>query len=155
MAGRDRERAGDLDGRDGALIQPAKTARTAARRRARRGTSSPRSSTATRSCSPTPSATRSDIVKKLFGGFRGYLQADASNVYDILERGPPKDSDDGVTLVGCLAHFRRYFFEAAICRYPVGVQGLLRIRAIYAADAAVRRAPAAERRRCATSTCAR
>ena len=34
-----------------------------------------------------------DFVKKLFGGFRGYLQSDASNVYDILERGPPTDTD--------------------------------------------------------------
>lgn len=35
------------------------------------------------------------------------------------------------------AHLRRYFFEAAICRYPVGLHGLMRIRAIYAADQAV------------------
>jgi len=25
-----------------------------------------------------------------------YLQADVSNVYDILDRGPPTDSDEGV-----------------------------------------------------------
>jgi transposase len=42
-------------------------------------------------------------------------------------------------------HLRRYCFEAAICRYPVGLQGLLRIRAIYAADRVVQRAPAGER----------
>lgn len=87
----------------------------------------------------------SDSVKKLFGEFGGYLQADASNVYDVLERGRPKDTDEGVTLVGCFAHLRRYFFEAAICRYPAGAQGLMRIRAIYAADQAVSRAPATER----------
>jgi transposase len=87
----------------------------------------------------------SAFVQGLFGSFRGYLQADASNVYDILERGPPKDSEDGVRLVGCFAHLRRYFFEAAICRYPVGLQGLLRIRAIYAADRVLRRASNAER----------
>lgn len=87
----------------------------------------------------------SAFVQGLFGTFRGYLQADASNVYDILEHGPPKDSEDGVRLVGCWAHCRRYFFEAAICRYPVGLQGLLRIRALYAADRLVQRAPAAER----------
>ncbi|MBX3155530.1 MAG: transposase [Deltaproteobacteria bacterium] len=63
----------------------------------------------------------------------------------MLEHGRPKDSDDGVKLVGCWAHCRRYFFEAAICRCPVGLQGLLRARAIYAADHAVRRAPPAER----------
>jgi hypothetical protein len=88
----------------------------------------------------------SEFVQGLFGNFRGYLQADASNVYDILEHGPPKDSEDGVRLVGCFAHCRRYFFEAAICKYPVGLQGLMRIRAIYAADRVLRRAPASERK---------
>lgn len=87
----------------------------------------------------------SDAVKRLFGAFRGYLQADASNVYDILERGRPPDTDEGVRLVGCWAHCRRYFFEAAICRYPVGLQGLLRIRALYAVDRDIRRAPAPTR----------
>lgn len=87
----------------------------------------------------------SAFVQGLFGNFRGYLQADASNVYDVLEHGRPKDNEDGVRLVGCFAHLRRYCFEAAICRYPVGLQGLLRIRAIYAADRVVQRAPASER----------
>jgi transposase len=88
----------------------------------------------------------SDFVRGLFGSFRGYLQADASNVYDILEHGLPKDSEEGVRLVGCFAHCRRYFFEAAICHYPVGLQGLLRIRAIYAADRVLRRAPVTDRK---------
>lgn len=88
----------------------------------------------------------SAFVQSLFGKFRGCLQADASSVYNILDHGPPKDSEDGVRLLGCFAHLRRYFFEAAICRYPVGLQGLLRIRAIYAADHVVQRAPAAERK---------
>lgn len=88
----------------------------------------------------------SAFVQSLFGTFRGCLQADASSVYNILEHGPPKDSEEGVRLLGCWAHCRRYFFEAAICRYPVGLQGLLRIRAIYAADHVVQRAPAAERK---------
>lgn len=89
-----------------------------------------------------------DFVKKLFGGFRGYLQSDASNVYDILDRGPPTDSDadEKIKLVGCWAHCRRYFFEAGICRYPVGVQGLMRIRAIYAADNAFRKLAPAQRK---------
>ena len=87
----------------------------------------------------------SAFVQDLFGSFRGYLQADASNVYDVLEQGPPKDNEDGVRLVGCFAHLRRYMFEAAICRYPIGLQGLLRIRAIYAADRVVQRAPTTER----------
>lgn len=85
----------------------------------------------------------SEAVQQLFGAFRGVLQADASAVYNILDRGPPKDVDDsgdaGVTLVGCWAHCRRYFFEAALCRHIVGVQGLMRIRAIFAADRACQR----------------
>ena len=87
-----------------------------------------------------------EFVKKLFGGFTGFLQCDASNVYDILERGPPKEDDETVTLVGCWAHCRRYFFEAAICKHQVGVQGLLRIRAIYAADDAFRKLPPSKRK---------
>ena len=56
-----------------------------------------------------------EAVLKLFGEFKGFLQSDASDVFDILERGPPKeDLDDYLKLVGCWAHCRRYFFEAAI-----------------------------------------
>ncbi len=87
-----------------------------------------------------------DFVKKLFGRFTGFLQSDASNVYDILDRGPPEDTAEGVSLVGCFAHCRRYFFEAAVCRYPVGVQGLMRIRAIYAADEPLKKLPPAKRK---------
>jgi len=87
-----------------------------------------------------------DFVKKLFGGFTGFLQSDASNVYDILDRGPPTDSDEGIALVGCWAHCRRYFFEAAVCKYQVGLQGLMRIRAIYAADDAFRKLPPVKRK---------
>jgi transposase len=89
----------------------------------------------------------SDTVQRLFGEFRGYLQADAHAVYNILDRGPPKDdaTESGVTILGCWAHCRRYFFEAGLCRYAVGVQGLLRIRAIFEADRAGKRVPRAER----------
>jgi len=88
-----------------------------------------------------------DAVRKLFGGFKGFLQSDASSVYDILDRGPPKDeADDVIKLVGCWAHCRRYFFEAAICKHQVGLQGLLRIRAIYAADDSFRKLPPAKRK---------
>jgi transposase len=89
-----------------------------------------------------------EAVRQLFGGFKGFLQSDASSVYDILDRGPPKDEggSDAIKLVGCWAHCRRYFFEAAICKYPVGLQGLLRIRAIYAADDHYRKLPPAKRK---------
>ncbi len=90
----------------------------------------------------------SAAVQAIFGEFRGLLQADASSVYEILSRGRPPDLDadaEGVTLVACWAHCRRYFFEAALCRHPAGVQGLMRIRAMYAIDAAGRRLPRAAR----------
>lgn len=87
----------------------------------------------------------SEAVKEIFGEFRGLLQADASAVYDILTRGPPSDIDDGIELVGCWAHCRRGLFEAALCRHPAGVQGLMRIRAMYAVDAEGRRVPRDER----------
>lgn len=88
-----------------------------------------------------------DAVAKLFHGYRGFLQCDASSVYDILDRGPPEDTDGGVVLVGCWAHLRRYFFEAAICKYAVGVEGLTRLRAVYAADNALAQLPPVDRKR--------
>jgi transposase len=94
----------------------------------------------------TPKHTQ-DAVAKMFHGFRGFLQSDASSVYDILDRGPPEDIEGGVVLVGCWAHLRRYFFEAAICKYAVGVEGLMRIRAIYVADNALADLPPVDRKR--------
>jgi len=86
-------------------------------------------------------------VQRLFEGYRGYLQADASSVYHLLEHGPPTvdDNEDHITLVGCWAHCRRYFFDAAQCRYPQGLEGLLRIAAIFAADKPLWKLSAAER----------
>jgi hypothetical protein len=37
----------------------------------------------------------------LFHGFNGFLQCDAHSVYDILERGPPTQDGEGISLVGC------------------------------------------------------
>jgi transposase len=89
----------------------------------------------------------SDAVAELFKGFSGYLQSDASSVYDILDRGPPDANDATITRVGCWAHCRRYFFEAAVCKYPTGVDGLTRIREIYRADMPLADLPPAERKR--------
>jgi hypothetical protein len=89
----------------------------------------------------------SDAVAELFKGFTGYLQSDASSVYDILDRGPPDANDAAVTLVGCWAHCRRYFFEAAICKYATGVEGLKRIREIYRADMDLADLPPVDRKR--------
>lgn len=89
----------------------------------------------------------SAVVARLFAGFKGFLQTDASSVYDILEHPPPTETDATVVLVGCFAHARRYFFEAAICKYVVGLEGLVRIRAIYRADRELGRLSAEDRQR--------
>ncbi len=88
----------------------------------------------------------SDFVRDLFKGFSGFLQSDASSVYDILERGPPNPADEKLHLVGCWAHCRRYFFEAAVCKYKIGVEGLYRIQALYRADAELRDLPPVDRK---------
>jgi hypothetical protein len=88
----------------------------------------------------------STFVRELFKGFTGFLQSDASSVYDILERGPPKSTDETLALIGCWAHCRRYFFEAAVCKYKIGVDGLHRIQALYRADAELRELPPIERK---------
>jgi hypothetical protein len=71
-------------------------------------------------------------------------------VYDILERGPPVDTEQaaeqGLALVGCFAHLRRYFFEAAICRYEVGIRGLTLIRGIYAVENSFGSVPPSKRK---------
>ena len=87
-----------------------------------------------------------EAVAKLFHGFRGFLQSDASSVYDILERGPPGADINELVLVGCWAHCRRYFFDAAICKYALGVEGLTRIRAMYHEDDKLKKLPPVQRK---------
>lgn len=89
----------------------------------------------------------SKTVESLFSGFTGFLQSDASSVYDILDRGPPALEDEQLSLVGCWAHCRRYFFDAAITKHPIGVEGLKRIREIYSVDAQYTKLPPSERKR--------
>lgn len=69
----------------------------------------------------------SAAVLELFRGFSGYVQADAKSVYDILFREADEPPEDGIEPdpsvrreVGCWAHTRRYFFEAAaVAKEPV------------------------------------
>ena len=76
------------------------------------------------------------------------MQTDASSVYDVLDHGPiALDDEPSVKLVGCWAHCRRYFFEAAVCKYPVGVEGLRRIRDIYHVDRAFKDRPPGQRQK--------
>lgn len=84
----------------------------------------------------------SAAVAEMFRGFSGYVQADAKSVYDVLFREPdaPPDPDalhDARRVeVGCWAHARRYFFEAAaVAKEPVAREALYRIRRLFEIDA--------------------
>lgn len=80
----------------------------------------------------------SAAVCEMFRGYSGYIQADAHAIYDALFRGDA--SDEGVdppTEVGCWSHARRKFWEAAVCKHELGVEGLRRIDTIFAADNAL------------------
>ena len=90
----------------------------------------------------------SAVVGELFRGFTGYIQADAKSVYDALFRPPAQAPPDDETAipreVGCWAHARRKFWEAAITKDAVAREGLARIMRIFALDRAWRGKPAAE-----------
>jgi hypothetical protein len=77
----------------------------------------------------------SDAVKRLMAGYTGYVQADAKSVYDVLYRGEADEDDEGPCIeVGCWAHARRKYWEAAIAGSPVAREALLRIQRIFEAD---------------------
>ncbi len=89
----------------------------------------------------------SAAVAGMFEAFKGYVQADAKSVFDILFRPPPSgddepDGDDVATEVGCLAHARRKFWEAAITtKSPVAREAVYRIRRLYEREALWRDKP--------------
>lgn len=93
------------------------------------------------------------VVCSMFKGFSRYIQADAHAIYDALfngttPRGQLPDPDRGPppVEVGCWSHCRRNFWEAAVCKHALGVEGLRRIDAIFAADALLREMPPARRK---------
>jgi transposase len=93
----------------------------------------------------------SAAVSEMFKGFSGYIQADAHAIYDALFRGPASPDSDGEVSaeppkeVGCWSHARRKFWEAAVCKHRIGVEGLARINAIFMADKPLWKLPPAKR----------
>ena len=80
----------------------------------------------------------SDVVCEMFRGFSGYIQSDASAVYNTLFRGKDEPLFDDETTpkppteVGCWAHARRRFWEAATAaKDRRALEGLMRIRMFY------------------------
>jgi hypothetical protein len=89
----------------------------------------------------------SDAVCEMFRGFSGYIQADAHAIYDALFRGDAVEDDSSPPLeVACWAHARRKFWEAAVCGFAVGREGLLRIRKLFQLDESFSDLPPAARR---------
>lgn len=94
----------------------------------------------------------SAAVSEMFRGFSGYIQADAHAVYDAIFRGagtknlplfpdqppPPKE-------VACWSHARRKFWEAATCKYALGLEGLRLINEIFVADGLLAKFPQKKR----------
>jgi transposase len=93
----------------------------------------------------------SAAVSEMFKGFSGYIQADAHTIYDALFRGPASPDPDGEVSaeppkeVGCWSHARRKFWEAAVCKHRLGVEGLARINAIFTTDKPLWKLPPAKR----------
>lgn len=83
----------------------------------------------------------SDAVKALMAGYSGYVQADAKSVYDVLYRGHDDECGDVCVEVGCWAHARRKYWEAAIAHSEVAREALLRIQRIFEADAKLKGLP--------------
>jgi len=86
-----------------------------------------------------------DAVWGLFRDFDGYIQADASSVYDVLfrsgaDRAKDDPEDDGCarTEVGCWSHARRKYWEAAMAKSVVARSALMRIGKMFALDAKIR-----------------
>jgi hypothetical protein len=77
----------------------------------------------------------SAAVCEMFRGFSGYIQADAHAIYDALFRGDAVDDPTSAPVeVACWSHARRRFWEAAVCGFAVGREGLLRTRKLYELD---------------------
>ena len=96
----------------------------------------------------------SAAVAEWFRGFTGYVQADAKSVFDILFRPRPDadadaDADDAVSIeVGCMAHCRRRYWEAAVTlKSPIAREGLYRLRRIYQLEAQWKNCTPEERHR--------
>lgn len=95
----------------------------------------------------------SDAVKSMLGTFSGYVQVDAKSVFDVLFRESDAKGDEGESPpgrrfeVGCWAHARRKFWEAAAARSAPAREALARISRIFELDGSWKSKPPAEIKR--------
>jgi transposase len=84
----------------------------------------------------------SEVVRRMFAGYTGFVQADAKSVFDVLfrvvnerDRGDD-DRDTACTEVGCWSHARTKFWEAAVATQDVVArEALARIMRMFHLDA--------------------
>jgi transposase len=137
----------------GILVQPIRTHEKAARQACRRGHFFVQIADRDHVFFEYTPRETSAAVLEMFRGFSGYVQADAKSVYDLLFREPEPDPPDDVALddakrveVGCWAHARRYFYEAAITKDAAAREALYRIHRIFENEEHwTREAPASRR----------
>jgi len=86
---------------------------------------------------------KSDGPREFLRGYKGYVQADAANLYDRLYGDGTEG--DGAIEVGCWAHARRRFFEAQLTDRDRALIGLGFIKRLYEADRVASRAPPSRR----------
>lgn len=90
----------------------------------------------------------SAAVAEMFKGYSGYVQADAKSVYDLLfrEPGPLAGDGEGREEVGCWAHCRRKFYEAAIAKHIIAREALFRIHRLFKSEQSWAALPPAKRK---------
>jgi transposase len=70
--------------------------------------------------------------QKILIDFQGYLQTDGYSAYDKF------DEVTGITLVGCMAHARRKFFEAKVSEKAMAEEALSLFGKVYAVEKHIR-----------------
>jgi transposase len=88
-------------------------------------------------------------IAEVFATYRGYVQADAKSVFDVLFRPAPEepDAEPPRKEVGCWSHLRRKFWEATVGeRTELAREGLRRIGRIFELDALWKDLPSRKRK---------
>ncbi|EKD28780.1 MAG: hypothetical protein ACD_79C00206G0003 [uncultured bacterium] len=83
-----------------------------------------------------------EVLKKLIEGFKGYLQCDGLQIYNVVE------SNQDIRLLGCFAHARRYFHKAlksAFNKDSIAFKTLEFIRKLYKIESEIKEQTAEER----------
>ena len=70
--------------------------------------------------------------QKILEGYQGYLQTDGYSAYEGFDDVP------GITLVGCMAHARRKFFEAKAANRELAEEALALFGRVYAVERHIR-----------------